>query len=403
MPPGRKAMSGRKARSGRRAQAPAYLDNAATTPVDPRVAEAMAECLTAGGDFGNPSSTTHVYGRAAARRIEIARAEVARLIGASPGAIVFTSGATEASNLAILGTARANADRRRHLVTARTEHRATLDPMRRLEKEGFAVTWLVPDAAGRIAPGSVEAALRPDTLLVSIMHVNNETGTVQDIATIGEVCRAAGVLFHCDLAQGVGKLPVTFAGDIDFGSFTAHKIHGPKGIGALYVRDAARPWIAPIMFGGGQERGLRSGTLATHQIAGFGRACALAEAEGGDDAQRMGTLRQVLWRSLSAVPGAQLNSPLDGGSPAILNVSFGGVEGESLIASLEDDIAVSTGSACSSATAEPSYVLRALGRSTEQAQSSLRFSFGRFTSAAEIERAAVAVQRAVARLRSVAP
>lgn len=381
---------------------PVYLDNAATTAVDPRVAAVMAAYLTEEGVYGNPSSTAHAFGREAARCIEAARAEVAALMSAEPGEIVFTSGATEASNLAILGTARANADRRRHLVTARTEHRATLDPMRRLEKEGFAVTWLTPDREGRLDARDVRAALRPDTLLVSIMHVNNETGVVQDVAAIGAVCRAAGVLFHCDLAQGVGKLPTAFAGLIDFGSFTAHKFHGPKGIGALYVAAAARPWLAPIMFGGGQERGLRSGTLATHQIAGFGRACALVRMEAGSDAVRMKALRAALWRSLADLSDVHLNSPLEGGSPAILNVSFEGVEGESLVTALAG-IAVSTGSACSSATAEPSYVLRALGRSAELAQSSLRFSLGRFTSEADIARAGEAVKHAVTRLRSVAP
>lgn len=382
---------------------PVYLDNAATTAVDPRVAAAMADCLTEGGAYGNPASTTHAYGREAAARVEAARADVAALVDAQPGEIVFTSGATEASNLAILGSARANADRRRHLVTARTEHRATLDPMRRLEKEGFAVTWLTPDRKGCISIDAVRAVLRPDTLLVSIMHVNNETGVVQDIAAIGDACRAAGVLFHCDLAQGVGKLPTAqLAARIDFGSFTAHKIHGPKGIGALYVAAAARPWLAPIVFGGGQERGLRSGTLPTHQIAGFGRACAIAREEGPGDAARMRALRAALWKLLADLPGAQVNSPLEGGSPAILNVSFEGVEGESLVTALVE-VAVSTGSACSSATGEASYVLRALGHDTELAQSSLRFSLGRYTSAADIERAAVAVRRVVTRLRSVAP
>jgi len=392
----------RAAMNGAGAARPAYLDNAATTAVDPRVAAAMAECLTGEGAYGNPSSTTHAYGHEAAARVEAARAEVAALVGARPAEIVFTSGATEASNLAILGTARANADRRRHLVTARTEHRATLDPMRRLEREGFAVTWLAPDCDGRIAPDAVRAVLRPDTLLVSIMQVNNETGAVQDIAAIGAACRAAGALLHSDLAQGVGKLPTLFAGQVDFASFTAHKIHGPKGIGALYVAAAARPWIAPIVFGGGQERGLRSGTLPTHQIAGFGRACALARAEGTADAARMAGLRAALWRNLSEMPGVLPNSPLADGSPAILNVSFEGVEGESLVTALEE-IAVSTGSACSSASGEPSYVLRALGRSTELAQGSLRFSLGRFTTATDIERAGDAVRRAVTRLRGIAP
>ncbi|MGE3666972.1 MAG: cysteine desulfurase family protein [Steroidobacteraceae bacterium] len=381
---------------------PVYLDNAATTAVDPRVAAVMAECLTEGGVFGNAASTTHPYGREAAARIEAARADVAGLVGAQPGEIVFTSGATEASNLAILGTARANADRRRHLVTVRTEHRATLDPMRQLEKEGYSVTWLTPDRDGRVTAGAVRAVLRPETLLASVMHVNNETGAVQDVVAIGEACRAAGVLFHSDLAQGVGKLPTPFADRLDFASFTAHKIHGPKPRGALFVAATARAWIAPSVVGGGQERGLRSGTLPTHQIAGFGCACGLARAEGDADATRMGALRATLWKSLEGLPGARLNSPLADGSPAILNVSFEGVEGESLVAAL-DGIAVSTGSACSSATGEPSYVLRALGRDPELAQGSLRFSLGRYTTAADIERAGDAVRRAVTRLRGAAP
>jgi cysteine desulfurase len=392
----------REAMSTGGARMPVYLDNAATTAVDPRVAAVMAACLTGEGAYGNPASATHEFGREAARRVDAARAEVAALIGAQPGEIVFTSGATEASNLAILGTARANADRRRHLVTARTEHRATLDPMRQLEREGFGVTWLTPDREGRVEADAVRAALTPQTLLVSIMHVNNETGAVQDIGAIGDLCRGAGVLFHSDLAQGVGKLPVPPASRLDFASFTAHKIHGPKGIGALYVAAAARPWIAPIVFGGGHERGLRSGTLPTHQIAGFGRASSLAREQGGDDAARMRALRGALWQSLAGLPGVHLNSPLERGSPAILNVSFEGVEGESLVTAI-DGIAVSTGSACNSASGEPSYVLRALGRSTELAQGSLRFSLGRFTTADDIEAAAKTVREAVARLRRVAP
>lgn len=381
---------------------PVYLDNAATTAVDPRVAAAMGECLTAEGVFGNPSAS-HAYGREAARRVEIARREVAAIVGADPACIVFTSGATESANLALLGCARANADRRKHLVTARTEHRATLDPVRQLEKEGFAVTWLTPDGAGSIDPVAVRAALRPDTLYASIMHVNNETGAVQDIAAIGRVCREAGVLFHCDLAQGIGKLPTTeVAQHVDFGSFTAHKIHGPKGVGALYVAASARPWLRPIVHGGGQEHGLRSGTIATHQVVGFGRACSIALAEGARDSARMRELRAALWRALAPLPGLLPNSPLEDGSPAILNVSFPGVEGESLVAGLTD-VAVSTGSACNSASGEPSYVLRALGRDAELAQASLRFSLGRLTTMDDIERAAQAVRREVTRLRAVAP
>lgn len=381
---------------------PIYLDNAATTAVDPRVTAAMAECLTADGVFGNPSSS-HAYGREAARRVAIARGEVAAIIGAQPECIVFTSGATEASNLALLGCARANADRRRHLVSSRTEHRATLDPLRQLEKEGFAVTWLIPDRSGRIDPDAVRAALRPDTLYASIMQVNNETGVVQDIAAIGQACHEAGVLYHCDLAQGIGKLPTAeVARQVDFGSFTAHKIHGPKGVGALYVAPQARAWLRPIVYGGGQEQGLRSGTTATHQVVGFGRACALAQAEGAADRARLRELRATLWGMLAGLPDVLLNSPLEDGSPAILNVSFPGVEGESLVMGLAE-VAVSTGSACNSAASEPSYVLRSMGRDTELAQASLRFSFGRLTTMEEIRRAGEAVRREVLRLRAVAP
>lgn len=380
---------------------PIYLDYAATTPVDPRVTAAMNECLGLQGDFGNPSSG-HAYGRSAARRVAAARAQLAALVGCASEEVVFTSGATEADNLAIFGAARAPAGAGRHLVTARTEHRAVLDPMRRLEKEGFEVTWLSPRADGRIDPDAVRAALRPDTRLVSIMHVNNETGVINDVAAIGATCRERDVLLHCDAAQSVGRLEIDLRRQaIDLLSISAHKLCGPKGIGALVVRPAARPRLAPQLLGGGQERGLRAGTLATHQIVGFGVAAEIAAIEREHEARRLGALRERLWQSLQGLGGVHLNGAGSERVAAILNVSFEGVEGESLVTGLPE-LALSTGSACSSASAEPSHVLRALGRSTELAQSSLRLSLGRFTTEADVEAAASAIARELYRLRSLA-
>lgn len=385
------------------ARLPIYLDYAATTPVDPEVVRVMNACLGMDGVFGNASSTTHAFGRQAAARIEQARAQVAALIGAQPEEIVFTSGATEASNLAILGAARANAHRGKHLVTARTEHKAVLDPCKRLEKEGFAVTYLTPDRAGRIDPQAVSAALRADTALVSIMHVNNEIGVVQDIAAIGALCRERDIPFHTDAAQSAGKLPLDVRSvPVDFLSFTAHKIYGPKGIGALYVQHASRARLQAVSFGGGQEHGLRPGTLPTHQIAGFGAACVLAVTRFEADQQRIARLRDRLWHGLSAVGDIHFNGSEARRVPNIVNVSVEGVEGESLVMGLAE-LAISTGSACSSASGDASYVLRALGRSTPLAQSSLRFSFGRDTSEADVDQAVAAVKREVERLRALAP
>jgi cysteine desulfurase len=381
---------------------PIYFDYAATTPVDPRVATAMSECLEEAGDFANPASASHALGRRAHARVEHARAEVAALIGAAPAEIVFTSGATEANNLALLGVARANVDRGRHIVTSRIEHRAVLDPCRRLEKEGFAVTYLEPDAAGRLSSAALAAALRPDTVLVSLMQVNNEIGVIQDIAALGALCRARDIPLHTDAAQAAGKLAINVrALDIDFLSLTAHKLYGPKGIGALFIRAASRARLAAVSFGGGQERGLRPGTLATHQIVGFGVACSLAR-ERGVEADRLARLRDRLWRGISPLGGTHLNGEAALRIPDILSVSIEGVEAESLLAGLAE-LAVSTGSACSSATGEPSYVLRALGRSTALAQSTLRFSFGRRTTETDIDRAVAAVAREVTRLRAVSP
>jgi cysteine desulfurase len=402
-PADREPAGGGPADRGPAGGGPVYLDYAATTPVDPEVAEAMVGCLTLEGDFGNAGSATHVFGRRAAARVETARAQVAGLIGAEPDEITFTSGATESNNLVLLGVARANADRGRHLITTRTEHKAVLDPCKRLEKDGFAVTYLTPDRAGRIDPEAVRAALRPDTVLVSIMYVNNEIGVMQDVGAIGALCRDRGVAFHTDAAQAAGKVPLDVRRlPVDFVSFTAHKIYGPKGVGALYVRRASRPLIQPVAFGGGQERGLRPGTLPTHQIVGFGRACEIAVRQLETEQGRLTALRDRLWTGLAALGGTHLNGEGAPRAPGILNVSFEGVEGESLVTGLTA-LAISTGSACNSASAEPSYVLRALGRDTQLAQSSLRFSVGRFTTDSDVDFALKAVRDEVGRLRALSP
>jgi cysteine desulfurase len=380
-----------------------YLDYAATTPVDPAVVQAMNACMGPEGDFGNPGSATHRFGHRAAARVEAARAQVAALLSAEPDEIIFTSGATESNNLAVLGIARANADRGRHIVTSRTEHKAVLDPCKRLEKEGFSVTYLTPDRSGRVEADAVRSALRPDTVLVSIMFANNEIGVVQDISAIGAVCRERGVPFHTDAAQAVGKIPVDVRRlPVDVLSFTAHKLYGPKGVGALFLRRAVRPLLQAVTFGGGQERGLRPGTLATHQIVGLGAACELARTLQPAEAVRLGALRDRLWNEVSDLGGIHLNGQGAQRLPALLNFSVEGVEGESLVAGLSE-LAISTGSACNSASAEPSYVLRALGRDTQLAQSSLRFSLGRFTKEADVDVAIAAIRREVARLRAFSP
>jgi len=382
--------------------APLYFDYAATTPVDPAVARAMSACLTADGDFGNPSST-HAFGVRAAARIEQARAEIAALVGARPAEIVLTSGATESNNLAILGAARANADRGRHLVSSRTEHKSVLDSLHQLEKEGFSVTWLTPQRSGRIDPAAFAAALRADTILASVMCVNNETGVLEDLAALGALCAGRGIALHSDCAQAAGKLPLDLTAlPLDFASFTAHKLYGPKGIGALYVRSGARGALQPLIYGGGQERALRPGTLATHQIVGFGAACELARRELAAEGARLTQLRERLWRGLEALGGTHLNGAGAARVPGILNVSFEGVQGQSLVAALST-LALSTGSACSSDSPEPSYVLRALGRSVQLAQSSLRFSLGRYTREEDIALALDAVGRALVRLRALSP
>jgi cysteine desulfurase len=364
----------------------------------------MNECLTASGVFGNPASQ-HAPGRRALARVEQARAQVAALLGAAVPQVVWTSGATESNNLAILGTARAQArsGQGRHIITARTEHKAVLDPCHRLEQEGCSVTYLRPDALGLIDPAQVRDAIRAETVLVSIMHVNNEIGVCQDIGAIGEYCRAREVALHVDAAQSAGKLEIDLKRwPVDLLSLTAHKLYGPKGIGALYVSPPRRAMLQPLIFGGGHERGLRSGTLPVHQIVGFGLACELAQAQQPAESQRIATLRERLWQGLSSLDGTLLNGHPARRVAGILNVSFKGVEGESLLQGLPE-LALSTGAACNSDSDEASYVLRALGRDSELAQASLRFSLGRFTTGEEVEQAITAVRREVARLHRVAP
>jgi len=380
-----------------------YLDNAATTPADPRVVEAMLECLGPSGDYANPSAVGHAPGRRARARVEQARAEVAALVGADPSQVIFTSGATEADNLAILGAARFYRERGRHVVTSRTEHPAVLDACRQLEREGFEVTYLKPGPDGIVEPAQVEAALRKDTLLVSLMHVNNEIGVAQDVGAVGRLCRERGVLFHVDAAQGAGKLPLDVNRDcIDLLALTAHKVHGPKGIGALCMRREPRLGLVPMLHGGGQERGLRSGTLPTHQIVGMGAAYRIAMNEMSVDGARIGGLRERLWRGLARLPGVLLNGHPTQRVPGILSVAFDGVEGESLLFAVPG-LAVTSGSACAATSGEPSYVLRALGRSDRLAQSSLRLSLGRFSTEAEVDAAVDAITAAVTRLRAIAP
>ena len=382
---------------------PIYLDYAATTPVDSRVAARMAMCLTADGVFGNPASSTHAFGREAAAMVDSARDEVAALVGAETEDIVFTSGATEANNLAIFGVARGCLERGRHIVTTRIEHKAVLDPVRRLEREGATVTLVATDRLGRIDPQRLREALRSDTVLVSVIHANNEIGVVQDLAAMATICRERGVWLHADASQSVGKIPVDVAAlGVDLLSFTAHKLYGPKGIGALYVAPSVRGWVQPQMLGGGHERGLRSGTPATHQIVGFGAAASLARAALSAEGRRIAMLRDELWAQLAALPGLRRNGHAVHCVPGILSISVEGVEGESLVTGLTE-LALATGSACSSASPEPSYVLRALGVEPTLAESTLRISLGRWTLDDDIERIAAAVRREVTRLRSMAP
>ncbi|HEY4637323.1 MAG TPA: IscS subfamily cysteine desulfurase, partial [Burkholderiales bacterium] len=378
---------------------PIYLDYSATTPVDPRVAQKMIPFLTE--SFGNPASRSHAFGWKAEEAVEEARGHVAALIGADPKEIVWTSGATEGNNLAIKGAAHFYKTKGKHLVTQKTEHKATLDTMRELERQGFECTYLDVEENGLVDLKKFEAALRPDTILASIMMVNNEIGVIQPIAGIGELCRARGVIFHCDAVQAAGKLPIDMATlKVDLLTITAHKMYGPKGIGALYVRRKPRVRIEPQIHGGGHERGFRSGTLATHQIVGFGEAARIAKLEMATDNERIRALRDRLWRGLSSMEAVVLNGDLERRIPGNLNVSFNYVEGESLIMAIKD-IAVSSGSACTSASLEPSYVLRALGRSDELAHSSIRFTLGRFTTQEEIDYTADHLRAKVAKLRDL--
>ncbi len=377
-----------------------YLDHAATTPLDPRVLAAMLPWLKDG--YGNPASD-HAAGRAARAAVEKARAQVAELINASPDEIVFTSGATESNNLAIKGALEFRAQPHQHLVTSRVEHRSVLDVCRHLETRGVRVTYLKPDPVGRIAPTDVIAAAVPDTALVSVMWVNNEIGTINDVEAMASALRERGILFHVDAVQAAGKLPIDLQRvPIDLLTVTGHKLHGPKGIGALYVRKRPRARVAPQMHGSGHEQGMRSGTLPTHQIVGLGEACRLARQEMAAAAPRLDELRQDLWERLSVLPRIHRNGDPHNSVAHILNVSFEGVEGESLRALLPG-LALSSGSACSSATREPSYVLRALGRDDELAGASLRFSLGRQTDEAHIRGAALMVTEAVERLRALSP
>jgi cysteine desulfurase len=392
------------------ARMPVYLDHAATTPVDGRVAARMAEVLRSESEYGNPASSSHDYGDVAAALVESARAQVAAAVGAAPREVVWTSGATEANNLAIFGVARYYRERGRHIVTARTEHKAVLDPCRELERRGWEVSYLVPDKEGLLDPAQVAAALRPDTVLVSLMHVNNEIGVVQNIAAVGAICaRHGGAWLHVDAAQSAGKCPVHFASlGADLLSLSSHKVYGPKGVGALVISQRGdsdgrgRVQLTALQFGGGQERSLRAGTLATHQVVGMGLAFEIAAKTSSVETARVAHLQQRLWHGLAALGGVLRNGSAARSVPHLLNVSFEGVEGESLIAAIRPHVAVSTGSACTSALAEPSYVLRALGRSERLSESSLRFGLGRTTTEADIDAAVETLEREVGRLRKVA-
>ncbi len=382
-------------------QLPIYLDYSATTPVDPRVAAAMIPYLSE--KFGNPASRSHAFGWVADEAVEKARGQVAALVNADPKEIVWTSGATESNNLALKGAAHFYAGKGKHIITVQTEHKAVLDTVRELERQGFDATYLEPEPNGLIDLEKFKAALRPDTTIVSVMLVNNEIGVIQDIAAIGEICRERGVLFHVDAAQATGKVEIDLQKlKVDLMSFSAHKTYGPKGIGALYVRRKPRVRLEAQMHGGGHERGFRSGTLATHQIVGMGEAFRIAKEEMASENERIRMLRDRLWAGLSSMEEVYLNGDMDHRVPHNLNVSFNFVEGESLIMAVKD-IAVSSGSACTSASLEPSYVLRALGRNDELAHSSIRFTIGRFTTVEEVDYAVKLLQEKIAKLRDLSP
>ncbi len=378
-----------------------YLDYAATTPVDSAVAAKMTECLTIDGVFGNPASRSHRYGWQAEERVDISRNQVADLIGADPLDIIWTSGATEANNLVIKGIAEIEGSG--HIITSVSEHKAVLDVCLKLESQGFSVTYLKPDAQGVISLQSVAGAIRSDTILISIMHVNNETGVIQDIRGIGELAHQHNILFHTDAAQSIGKLAIDVTQlPVDFISLCAHKIYGPKGIGALYARRNLQPNVTAQIHGGGHERGLRSGTLATHQIVGMGEALELAGKNREQENRRIRGLRQKFWQGIKVLGEIMINGDEENLIAGIINVRFGFVDSETLLMAFKD-IAVSSGSACTSASVEPSYVLKAMGLSDEQAHSSLRFSFGRFTTEEDVEVAINVIKNGIERLRSMSP
>lgn len=384
-------------------QLPIYFDYMATTPVDPRVVARMVRYLGPDGIFGNPSSISHPYGKEAAEAVETARAQIAEVIHAEPRDLVFTSGATEANNLAILGAARFYQHKGRHLITMSTEHKAVLDSVHQLKKEGFTVTCLPPEPDGLLSLERLKAALTPETILVSVMHVNNETGVIQDITAIGDLLKDKGIIFHVDAAQSVGKLLV----DLDhmpvgLMSLSSHKNYGPKGIGALYIRHKPRLRLLPLSYGGGHEQGLRSGTLATHQIVGMAEAFYLGEQTRVAEQARLLAMRQRLWQGIKHLPGIRLNGHEHQRIAGNLNLTFKGIEGETLLLALRE-LAVSTASACSSASNQPSYVLKALGLSDEDAYSSIRLSLGRFTTEADIEKAIHTICQQVTRLHEIAP
>ncbi len=382
---------------------PIYLDYSSTTPVDPRVATKMADCLTSDGIFGNPASRSHKFGWVAEEAVDIARNQIADLVNADPREIVFTSGATESNNLAIKGAANFYGKKGKHLITLKTEHKAVLDTMRQLEREGYEVTYLDPEPNGLILLDKLIVAVRPDTILISIMHVNNEIGVIQDIAAIGEMCRERKILFHVDAAQSTGKVPIDLqTTKVDLMSFSAHKTYGPKGIGALFVRRKPRIRLEAQMHGGGHERGMRSGTMATHQIVGMGEAFRIAKEDMGAENERLLMLRNKLWNGIKDMEAVYLNGDMESRIAGNLNVSFAYVEGESLIMALKD-MAVSSGSACTSASLEPSYVLRALGLNDELAHSSIRFTTGRFTTEAEIDYVIGVIRNAIEKLRDMSP
>ncbi|OZI48708.1 IscS subfamily cysteine desulfurase [Bordetella genomosp. 4] len=380
---------------------PIYLDYSATTPVDPRVVDKMVPWLY--DNFGNPASRSHAFGWEAEEAVENARNEVAKLVNADPREIIWTSGATESDNLAIKGAANFYAERGKHIITVKTEHKAVLDTCRELERQGFEVTYLDVRDDGLLDLDVFKAALRPDTILVSVMMVNNEIGVIQDIETLGEICREKGIIFHVDAAQATGKVEIDLQKlKVDLMAFSAHKTYGPKGIGALYVRRKPRVRIEAQMHGGGHERGFRSGTLATHQIVGMGEAFRLAREEMGTENERIRMLRDRLWAGLSQIEETYLNGSMEHRVPHNLNVSFNYVEGESLIMAIKE-LAVSSGSACTSASLEPSYVLRALGRNDELAHSSIRFTLGRFTTEQEVDFTIELIKSRVGKLRDMSP